>query len=306
MDNQNDSDIVPVDEAAPVSQRTFAEGTCPVCSDVLDADIIKCPRCDTLHHQECWEYNDGCAIYGCKASLMLSRKNEETALAVADESDLQGYGSVTGLIRDGLYYLSNFSSFAWYYLGLSLVALNLLILPKIMYPLVENRILRTVAFHGVLLGFFILLLARSLPNLLSQFGRKAVPLDLKLPSDYSIEEIDSLLLNCGKNINILELAGYLHLAKGNVDRAREIYQTALSIDPDNQNCAYELGRCFERLGKHDTAREKLLAAWELNKLSGTGQKARWWASLVEKRLESEGQSQKELPEATDPLEDASV
>ena len=231
---------------------------------------------------------------------MLAGKSEEAekALAEIDEntSTVFSFHSVKELIKDSMFALSGVSVFHWYYLGLSLTVVNLILLSKVMYPLYEHRVLRTVSFHGLLLGFLITLLARFLPSFLSQFGRKAIPVELKLPSDYSVEEIDSLLLNCGKNIHILELAGFLHFAQGNFERAREMYQTALSIDPHNQNCTYELGRCFEKMGKLETACEHLIEASEMNPDSGTGQKARWWASLLEKKLDVESSAVKALPE----------
>lgn len=43
-------------------------GLCPVCrSSAADADV-RCPDCHTRHHRECWEYNGGCAKYGCAAA----------------------------------------------------------------------------------------------------------------------------------------------------------------------------------------------------------------------------------------------
>lgn len=40
---------------------------CPVCScDVGEGDVVACPRCDTLHHVDCWSWvGERCAIFGC-------------------------------------------------------------------------------------------------------------------------------------------------------------------------------------------------------------------------------------------------
>lgn len=45
-----------VDEPVP--------GRCPVCREEMQQPV-HCPSCATPHHQECWEYNHGCAIYAC-------------------------------------------------------------------------------------------------------------------------------------------------------------------------------------------------------------------------------------------------
>src|SRR4051794_28869523 len=30
--------------------------------------MVSCSLCATPHHQDCWEYNRGCSIYGCSAA----------------------------------------------------------------------------------------------------------------------------------------------------------------------------------------------------------------------------------------------
>ena len=39
---------------------------CQVCGELVKLEAAKCcPRCDTAHHHDCWEYMGGCSIYGC-------------------------------------------------------------------------------------------------------------------------------------------------------------------------------------------------------------------------------------------------
>lgn len=40
---------------------------CPICQHPVDAleTVTACPACNTVHHQECWDYNHGCGLYGC-------------------------------------------------------------------------------------------------------------------------------------------------------------------------------------------------------------------------------------------------
>lgn len=43
---------------------------CPVCAARIEgAGAAACPRCETPHHQECWDYVGGCAIFGCRPAL---------------------------------------------------------------------------------------------------------------------------------------------------------------------------------------------------------------------------------------------
>jgi len=41
---------------------------CPVCSGTRMGAWMVCPDCETPHHQDCLEYNAGCAVYGCRAA----------------------------------------------------------------------------------------------------------------------------------------------------------------------------------------------------------------------------------------------
>jgi len=42
------------------------DSICGVCKDPCEDDIVYCSRCRTPHHGECWTYNGGCSIFGCK------------------------------------------------------------------------------------------------------------------------------------------------------------------------------------------------------------------------------------------------
>lgn len=39
--------------------------SCPVCGEPAVGGM-SCPVCATQHHGECWEYNRGCSVYGCR------------------------------------------------------------------------------------------------------------------------------------------------------------------------------------------------------------------------------------------------
>lgn len=57
-----------VPESAP-RQVTFLEphpsARCPVCRDGIQGQVRMCPRCRVLSHDDCWEFQGGCAIFGC-------------------------------------------------------------------------------------------------------------------------------------------------------------------------------------------------------------------------------------------------
>ncbi len=42
------------------------EVKCPICSEQIEGVMVVCPRCQTPHCQDCWEYNGQCATYACQ------------------------------------------------------------------------------------------------------------------------------------------------------------------------------------------------------------------------------------------------
>lgn len=42
-----------------------AAPSCAVCGDTVSGEVHRCPRCDTPHHPDCWDYQGGCAAFGC-------------------------------------------------------------------------------------------------------------------------------------------------------------------------------------------------------------------------------------------------
>ena len=47
-----------------------SDGKCPVCGDHLNLglEVVQCRKCFTLHHKECFKYNQICSTYGCGCS----------------------------------------------------------------------------------------------------------------------------------------------------------------------------------------------------------------------------------------------
>jgi hypothetical protein len=59
--------LIRPEELNIIEVSTDAAGAhCPVCATSLTGeDNISCPRCNTLHHKDCWDFNGTCAVYGC-------------------------------------------------------------------------------------------------------------------------------------------------------------------------------------------------------------------------------------------------
>jgi hypothetical protein len=55
-------EVEPSPAADPRGQTLCAVCQCPL---EQGGDVVTCPECSVPYHRECWEYNKGCAIYGC-------------------------------------------------------------------------------------------------------------------------------------------------------------------------------------------------------------------------------------------------
>ena len=82
------------DDTTP--DKTTAEAQrpkCPVCAyPVNDSDPVTCPRCDTPHHRDCWEYTGGCSMFGCDADRWVPALRDDRAFrALKSRIDLWLY-----------------------------------------------------------------------------------------------------------------------------------------------------------------------------------------------------------------------
>ena len=68
---------------AKVTHSNHISVRCPVCATPISGSPIICDRCDTPHHDDCWSYAEGCAVFGCK------KVNFITKYSADDWDDLQ-------------------------------------------------------------------------------------------------------------------------------------------------------------------------------------------------------------------------
>lgn len=55
------------------------EVRCRVCGESLEIrDGVACEACETPHHPDCWEYNQGCAVFACGSTRAYRAKADET------------------------------------------------------------------------------------------------------------------------------------------------------------------------------------------------------------------------------------
>jgi len=52
---------------------------CPFCRDVPKgaSGLVSCSACQSVHHQKCWQQNQGCSVFGCSGlPLPIDTKND--------------------------------------------------------------------------------------------------------------------------------------------------------------------------------------------------------------------------------------
>lgn len=84
------------------------EEVCPVCGAMMGPPVADCPGCHTPHHEDCWRYNGGCAIYGCGASdLPVPAAPSDLVADPDDDADAVPASYVAGLVTGlvGAFYL---------------------------------------------------------------------------------------------------------------------------------------------------------------------------------------------------------
>jgi hypothetical protein len=46
--------------------RAAGDARCEVCGTELSKGrVVRCARCRTPHHEECWEFNGACSTFAC-------------------------------------------------------------------------------------------------------------------------------------------------------------------------------------------------------------------------------------------------
>lgn len=55
--------------------------TCPLCQSPIGDDefVVTCPRCDQIHHRECWAEVGGCGTYGCTQAPAVAKDEAPAA-----------------------------------------------------------------------------------------------------------------------------------------------------------------------------------------------------------------------------------
>ena len=74
VENSSDSASEETDSIYSLQTTAVASSdyTCPVCACTVldDEEQHVCENCHTPHHKDCWDYAEGCAIFGCRKGII--------------------------------------------------------------------------------------------------------------------------------------------------------------------------------------------------------------------------------------------
>lgn len=243
-----------------------ADAACGVCGDEMPGPVTRCPVCDTPFHHECWDYNEGCAVYACGGGLLLVRERvadtlhlpaprrrpEELQAALEEEMESRPW-------RERLAGSSPSSLRVSALVALCAVAaMDVFGLSRPVYETPVIGLVYTVFQRFVIaMAGLVMLFAEGLIHSAGAQLRAARPRKLISLRDDSTREFEARLKADPKDREALQTLGLLYFAGKRWKEAREIFERLLGLEPDNPGALFRLAKTLENLGDQATARTHL-------------------------------------------------
>ncbi len=108
---------------------------CPVCSTAILGRVKYCECCETPHHSECWDYCEGCAVFGCQLTVRRTRRQASSAL----------FGRLEQALRYWILF-QEFNALALLMLAASFIWFALSIIGSLSLSLIPSRQLMDLIF----------------------------------------------------------------------------------------------------------------------------------------------------------------
>ena len=211
---------------------------CPVCGVEVEFEPYYCPSCRAVHHRECWHYNEGCAVYGCSGINEPTPPNHspmQIQQSPVMQKCLTKVKSGTHQVKEGARTLF----YAFYHLPIQ-SRIYLWIITCIFGSLafIFSKLFKVICgytfFNLVGLSAFLLIagqfcVATVLYRALEWFSTHDLPKEeITYRTD---EELEELHARNPKNCNIAEALAYSYLKRGHPEKARELYELCLHLNP---------------------------------------------------------------------------
>ncbi len=254
-------------------EQLHVENHCPVCACSIDEKPVLCPRCHAAHHEDCWEYNEGCAVFGCKPSTcqlpeIIVKEQKIGVIDVYNEVILAARaipvwpllvsglsGVITGLVGIGL--TKGFIIKYWF-----------------LSPPSEAE-----SMSAIFLAFGVFFLALTALHIFlrSPFLR---PSNNVTVLEHSTKDVEGLLYASPKNVNLMEELALRHISEGNLKRSAELLEQAVALEPLRQILWVRLGLVRRRLGNFPGAVLASVRAVAIDSESNAVTKVTEWLSDV--------------------------
>lgn len=282
---------------------------CPVCGDDASGPMTACDRCDTPHHSECWNFNEGCAVFGCKAALAALEREAEELVRV--DPEVEEVRELTWLDR-----AAGLPAAAWTTIGFLVFAAGLTGIGLSMW-VKELAWVRYWIRYGTGGGLLWSVLTFG-PGLVSMTGILGIaggsvihdhvrdivhgPRRFRLPEETPLKVLEARLGADPRNLHLLEMVAFHYFADDRYEDAQDLYDRSLKLNPNQPRTAYLRAKCLERRGYLAEAKQAFTALTGGHASKDIQEKAAWFEGVLARRLHR-GEPPEPPREASGPFEE---
>ena len=260
----------------PVATREGAR--CGLCGDAFEGPVLACPHCRAPHHPECWEYNEGCTIYGCAGALAAALDAElampEVGAGAPSPARLGERAGLPPLAR-----LAAVPPAGWHSLGAALFAVSL---PCWLVGAL-GRWGRPLFLGGLVAGVLLMVLGTAVQESLVWWQERRGPRRLISVGETSTKDLEARLARDPKDLEALSALALIHFARQDWKRAHELYLEALGLAPEEPPLLFRYARTLDRLERRDEAQAVFLRLATDHRTHPFGRSAQRWLEVLDRR-----------------------
>lgn len=256
--------------------------TCGVCGDRIQGAEVRCPECEAPHHAECWEYNEGCSIYGCQGVLAEVRRRGQTLPALQEpEPQVQELSPPTGELAAVQRRLASLPPSTWHLTGFLLLVLSFVF---------AAADLRDRGYPGLgagltfALGNIFFWLGAMIQEILLWSVNRDRPRRLFSLGDTSTKDLQARLVRDPKDLEALTALALVHFARRDWKQAAHFYEQALTLAPEQPELLFRYAKTLDQLGRQEEVRELFTRLVRDHGEHSAARNARYWLERLS-RLE---------------------